>query len=132
MTTQSFENITSSPHLKKRIMRGVYFHWFIKKYAPIFFIEFAVLLALFIRELSIISFYDLIENARMSTSHFSSLSAMISFFASAFINTSIMSKFLLFGISFVTVFIVRDTRRILKNLSLLFRNPRKATVRILS
>ncbi len=132
MIIQTFDTITPPSSLKKRIMRGVYFHWFVKKYAPIFFVELSVLAALFIRELSVVSFPALFENAKIATAHFSSVSAAFAFFVSAFINTSIASKIMLFGISFVTVFIVRDTRRILKHLSSLFRNPRKATVRILS
>lgn len=113
-------------------MRGVYFHWFVKKYAPIFFVELSVLVALFIRELTVISLPDLVQNAKVATAHFSSGSAALAFFTSAFMNTSIASKIMLFGISFVTVFIVRDTRRILKHLSSLFRNPRKAPARVIS
>ncbi len=132
MTTENFNTITPPPSLKKRIMRGVYFHWFVKKYAPIFVVELSVLVALFIHELSVVSFSALFENAKIATAHFSSASAALAFFASAFINTSAVSKIMLFGISFVTVFIVRDTRRILKHLSSLFRSPRKAAVRVIS
>lgn len=132
MTTKNFDTITPPPSLKKRVMRGVYFHWFVKKYAPIFFVELSVLAALFIRELSVVSFSALFENAKIATAHFSSASAGFAFFASAFINTSVVSKIMLFGISFVTVFIVRDTSRIIRHVSVLFRNPRKATVRVIS
>lgn len=132
MTAKNFDMITPPPSLKKRIMRGVYFHWFVKKYAPIVVVELSVLAALFIRELTVVSLPALLENAKIATAHFSSTSATLAFFASAFMNTSTVSKMMLFGISFVTVFIVRDTRRILKHLSALLWNPRKAPVRIVS
>ncbi|MBU6414809.1 hypothetical protein KGQ34_01005 [Patescibacteria group bacterium] len=132
MTTQTFDEIMPSPSMKKRIMRGVYFHWFVKKYAPIFVVELSVLAALFIRELRVVSLVDIFQNAKESTASFTSIGTMISFFSSAFINTSSVSKILLFGISFVTVFIVRDMRRIIRHLNELLFRPRKAPVRIVS
>jgi xanthine/uracil permease len=98
----------NSNKLKSRTMRRVYSIWFMKRVFPWLVAEVTVLATIVFGALSYLSFGHILNNAVIRAKYYST-SSFADFIMSAFTNADIMTLFMVGGVAFVGVLMMKDT-----------------------